>query len=101
MPGAAPGLPGGPPQALPPPNGGPTAIAYEANDPMSNIPPDLLAAVGLGPFGPAGRTIHVTSKDEFKADPLSRHVPNPKVLATLRAAEAAQRRRETGRQGAQ
>ena len=101
MPGAPPGVPGGPPQALPPPNGGPTALASEANDPMSNIPPDLLAAVGLGPLGPVGRTIHATSKDEFRADPLSRHVPNPKVLATLRAAEATQRRRETGRRGAQ
>jgi hypothetical protein len=63
--------------------------APDMSDPLSGVPAELLAAVGLGPAGEKGRSINITAKDEHTSDPLHRAVAHPQVLKTLRAAEAA------------
>lgn len=107
--GAAPPQLGGPPQqlALPAPPGSqepmPAAAApvssqpaapvssqpptRGAGDPLAMIPPNLLAAVGLGPNGSKGRKVDVTRKEETKSDPEMAHVGHAQVLGTLRHAE--------------
>ncbi len=88
-------VPGGSPDAI---HGelvqpAPAAPTVTAADVLAMIPPKLLAAVGLGPEGPGGRHVDITSDEEVQSDPLRRHVPHPMVLQTLRAAERSQQSR--------
>ncbi len=83
--------PAGMPPGGPPLLAGPAAAPDDEPDlsgPLSGVWPQLLAAVGLGPGGPAARSKDVTTKDELDSDPLSNVVPHPQVLKTLRDAES-------------
>ncbi len=107
VPAPAPGLPAPPPQlALPAPAASAGTPAPQAslsstsnptNDALSGIPASLLAAVGLGPDGDAGRNTDVTRGNEIQSDPEMAHVPHPQVLSTLRAAEAMHKRAPSAR----
>lgn len=72
------------------PGAGPTP---QPDDPLAGIPPDILAAIGLGPQGSAGRAVDITQDEAVETDPGLAFVPSPQVLATLRGAEALQRGR--------
>jgi hypothetical protein len=101
MPGA-PGLPppdpgtpligdnGGPPMDDAGDGGGPSTTPELLDSALANIPPELLAAVGLGPGGAAARKVDVTSAQELESDPLRGAVAHPQVLRTLRAAQRRQ-----------
>ncbi len=108
MPQAAPppdamgGMPGAPPFLAPSPGpipqqgapfGPPGPVHPAAAAALSAIDPSVLAAVGLGARGPAGRRVDVTTADAHKSDPLSNVVFHPQVLKTLRDAERSQGRR--------
>jgi hypothetical protein len=88
----APGAPPGAPPMLTGPGGGPPPINGDALTMLQGVPPDLLAAVGLGPEGSAGRSVNVTQQEALDADPLGHAVAHPQVLATLRAAERLHKR---------
>lgn len=109
IPGASPGdSPGAPPNAggsvggqamiaagtpATPSLGSRAALTPPSGDnPLAGIPDDILAAVGLGPQGPAGRLHDITRRDEVQTDPEMAHVPHRQVLTTLRAVEAMQKR---------
>jgi len=86
------GGPGAPPAAPPMPR-----IAPETQEAFAHIPPQLLAAVGLGPGGSAARTVDVTDAHENQSDPLRHAAAHPQVLRTLRAAQ--QRRLPPAKRG--
>lgn len=89
------GMFGGAPQAMPRP-GGPGGFAHpfsaSAAAALGRLPPQLLAAVGLGAAGAKGRVVDVTHAEEASSDPLSNVVAHPAVLKTLREAERRQGR---------
>jgi len=72
-------------------------IAPETQEAFAHIPPQLLAAVGLGPGGSAARTVDVTDAHENQSDPLRHAAAHPQVLRTLRAAQ--QRRLPPAKRG--
>ena len=99
----APGVPGqtppgprpGPPAMLEPPTIDGTAepvpnLAPDAADAFAGLPPDLLAAVGLGPGGPSSRAVDVTSGEALDSHPARPSAANRQVLATLLHAERSQ-----------
>lgn len=59
-----------------------------AADALSEIPPHLLDAVGLGSGGRKARRVDVTSRDAHDSDPRRNAAADPKVLALLRQVEA-------------
>jgi hypothetical protein len=79
-----PGTPGAP--GIPGATGGPMPARPLMASDFEGIPPELLAAVGLGNAG--GRKLDVTRRDQDRSDPAQRHVGHPEVLRTLRAFEA-------------
>jgi hypothetical protein len=76
-----------------PARGGGGIIAPGVSDVLAGVSPRLLAAVGLGPEGPAGRTIDITAAEEEASDPLRAAVAHPEILRVLRAGERAIGRR--------
>ena len=80
-----------------PPVGGDQDLEQQA---LAGIPPQLLAAVGLGPAGKTGRKIDVTGGDEFESDPAAPHVGHPQVLRTLRSFERQHASRSRGKRRA-
>lgn len=57
---------------------------------LAGIPASLLAAVGLGPQGSAGRAVDVTDSEEADSDPMAPHVGHPVMVGDIRAIEAMQ-----------
>jgi hypothetical protein len=87
------GMPGAPlPPGAVPPGQGPPGLHPAAASAIAGVDPKLLAAVGLGAGGSAGRSVDVTAGEAFESDPLSRHVSHPQILQTLREAEQRQGR---------
>lgn len=72
-----------------------TPAEKSPNDPLAGIPANILAAIGLGPQGDAGRSQDITRTHEIQTDPEMAHVPHRQVLDTLRAAEAMHKRART------
>jgi hypothetical protein len=75
MPGMA---PGGAPMAAAP--AGPGGLHPDAAAALAGVDPKLLAAVGLGAAGPAGRSVDVTAGEAHASDPLSPVAAHPTVL---------------------
>jgi hypothetical protein len=91
--GGAPGAPPGlPPPAGPAPPPGLAGLHPGAAAAIRGVDPKLLAAVGLGAAGSAGRTVDVTTHDAYQSDPLSGAAAHPTVLSVLRQAEQRQGR---------